>query len=167
MIMLLPVSSNPLIFQFEMYWHRPCYIQGKVTTRSLQMPLSLNNALDLHAQALQLRSRRAEVLASNLANADTPNYKARDIDFSTILGSVQNPGANLKTTDPHHISSVSSDPSKAELLYRQPYQPTLDGNTVEMEVEQAQFADNAVQYQAVFTMLNGRIKNLLTAIRGE
>lgn len=131
------------------------------------MPLSLNDALDLHAQALQLRARRAEVLASNLANADTPNYKARDVDFSAILGSVRNPEANLKTTSPQHIPSVTSDPSGTELLYRQPLQPSLDGNTVETEVEQAQFADNAVQYQAIFTMLNGRIKNLLTAIRGE
>lgn len=131
------------------------------------MPLSLDNILDLHAQALQLRSRRAEVLAANLANADTPNYKARDIDFSTLLDSAQNPESHLKTTNPQHISLVASDPSKAELLYRQPYQPSLDGNTVETEVEQAQFADNAVQYQAVFTLLNSRIKNVLTAIRGE
>jgi len=131
------------------------------------MPLSLNDALDLHAQALQLRSRRAEILASNMANADTPHYKAKDIGFSEVLKSTQHPESQLKTTNQHHIKSIASDPSKVELMYRMPYQPSLDGNTVETEVEQAQFADNAVQYQAVFTMLNGRIKTLLTAIKGE
>jgi len=131
------------------------------------MPLSLNDALDLHAQALQLRSRRAEILASNMANADTPNYKTRDIDFSAVLKDAQNPESHLMTTNQHHIKTISSEPSKVELMYRVPYQPSLDGNTVETEVEQAQFADNAVQYQAAFTLLNGRIKSLMTAIRGE
>lgn len=131
------------------------------------MPLSLSNALDIPAQALQLRARRAEVLASNMANADTPHYKARDIDFSAVLNSARNPESQLRTTSQHHIKSIASDPSRAELKYRWPYQPSLDGNTVETEVEQAQFADNAVQYQAAFTLLNGRIKSLMTAIRGD
>ena len=131
------------------------------------MPLSLNDVLDLPAQALQLRSRRAEVLASNMANADTPNYKTRDIDFSAVLKSTQNPESHLMTTNPNHIKTISSDPSSAELMYRIPYQPSLDGNTVETEVEQAQFADNAVQYQAAFTLLNGRIKSLMAAIKGD
>jgi len=131
------------------------------------MPLSLNDVLDLPSKALQLRARRAEVLASNMANADTPKYKTRDIDFAAVLNSTQNSGSRLITTNQNHIKSITTDPSKAELMYRVPYQRSLDGNTVETEVEQAQFADNAVQYQAAFTLLNGRIKSLLTAIKGE
>jgi len=131
------------------------------------MPLSLNATLDIPARALQLRSQRAEVLAANMANADTPHYKAMDFDFSAMLQDSESSGASLNTTNPSHIKSIASDPSKVELMYRLPYQSSMDGNTVETEVEQAQFAENAVQYQAAFTLLNGRIKSLLTAIRGD
>ena len=131
------------------------------------MPLSLNTTLDLPARALQLRSQRAEVLAANMANADTPHYKAMDFDFSAMLKDATGSGAMLNTTNPSHIKSTESDPSKVELMYRLPYQSSMNGNTVETEVEQAKFAENAVQYQAAFTLLNGRIKSLLTAIKGD
>ena len=131
------------------------------------MPLSLNDTLDLPARALTLRSQRAEVLAANMANADTPHYKAMDFDFSAMLKDAEESGSTLKTTNPSHINTIASDPSKVNLMYRIPYQSSLDGNTVETDVEQAQFAENTVQYQAAFTLLNGRIKGLLTAIRGD
>jgi flagellar basal-body rod protein FlgB len=131
------------------------------------MPSSLDKTLDIPARALQLRSQRAEVLAANMANADTPYYKAMDFDFSAMLRDAANSGITLDTTNVSHIKSPASDPSNVELKYRLPYQSSMDGNTVETEVEQAQFAENAVQYQAAFTLLNGRIKSLLTAIKGD
>lgn len=130
------------------------------------MPFNINDALDLHANALQLRSMRTQVLASNMANADTPNYKARDIDFRAALDKVQNNESQLKTTHKDHIGPASVS-SNAELLFRIPLQPSVDGNTVDTQLEQAEFSKNAVQHEAAFTLLNGRIKSLLTAIRGE
>ena len=136
------------------------------------MPITLDNALGIHPQALVLRSQRAEVLAANLANADTPNYKARDIDFKSVLGAAQTNSANsgapvtLAATNSGHMQPVSY-PSNAELLYRQPHQPSVDGNTVDSQIEYTEFARNALQYQASLTFLGGRIKGLLTAIRGD
>jgi len=131
------------------------------------MPISLDSALGVHAQALQLRSRRAELLAENLANADTPGYKARDVDFKQALGSAQQAGA-LKVTQPHHIQpGAVNGANSIQTGYRNPLQPSLDGNTVDVQVEQAAFARNAVDYQTSLTFLSGRIRTLLTAIRGD
>ncbi|MHB8472762.1 MAG: flagellar basal body rod protein FlgB [Gammaproteobacteria bacterium] len=131
------------------------------------MPISLDSALGIHAQALQLRSRRAELLAENIANADTPGYKARDIDFKQALGAAQQ-GAALKLTQPDHIQPASiAGIDGVQTGYRNPLQPSLDGNTVDMQVEQAAFARNAVDYQTSLTFLSGRIRTLLTAIKGE
>lgn len=136
------------------------------------MPITIDSALGIHPQALTLRSQRAEVLAANLANADTPNYKARDIDFKSVLGSVQNgafaTGAALPLAADNaaHLQPLASQ-SQAELLYRNPSQPSVDGNTVDSQVEYTEFARNALQYQASLTFLGGNIKTLLTAIRGD
>jgi flagellar basal-body rod protein FlgB len=128
------------------------------------MSISFDQALGVHAPALALRSRRAEVIATNLANVDTPNYLARDVDFQAVLASTQ--GTNdLSTTHPEHLQAYGSDPK--ELLYRVPIQPAIDGNTVEEEHEKAAFADNAVHYEASVRLLNNRIQELLSAIRGE
>ena len=99
-----------------------------------------------HEQALHFRARRNEVLSSNIANADTPGYKARDVDFSTALQDFRQAGG--------------------ELMYRVPTQPSLDGNTVQADVEQAAFAENAVQYRASLTFLNGTIQTLRYALKG-
>jgi flagellar basal-body rod protein FlgB len=137
------------------------------------MPFDLDAAFGIHQQSVVLRSRRAEVLAANLANADTPGYKARDIDFASTLKAAagNQSGAELKTTNSRHITS-SGDAAAganmaAELKYRQATQPSVDGNTVDAQVEKAEFARNAVQYQASLDFLSGRIRKLLTAIRGE
>lgn len=130
------------------------------------MPLDIDSALGIHAQALQVRSRRTEVLASNLANADTPNYKAKDIDFKAALQQAQAGYTPLKATHAVHIQPGGGN-SPGELLYRVPEQASLDGNTVDTHVEQAEFARNAVQYQASLTFLGGRLKTLLSAIRGD
>jgi len=132
------------------------------------MPLSLDAYLGIHTQALKLQSQRTEVLAENLANADTPNFKARDIDFQTALAQAGAPGKELPltTTATNHLSTASSN-GAAELKYRVPLAPSLDGNTVDTQLEQAAFADNTVRYQATLTFLSSRLKDLMTAITGQ
>ncbi len=131
------------------------------------MPLSVDNALGVYADALQLRARRAELLASNFANADTPHYKARDIDFQTALKQATGSQAPaLKTTQVRHMQP-SGGLGSPEALYRVPSQPSLDGNTVDSEMEKTAFAENAVRYQASLTFLSRKISGLMTALRGE
>lgn len=124
------------------------------------------NVLSPHEQALKFRALRNQVLSSNIANADTPNYKARDLDFSAALKNAQTGSLSLKmTSDMHHKAwRAGSDTPKA--LYRVPTQPTLDGNTVESDVEQAAFAENALQYRASLAFLDGQIRSLRYALKG-
>ena len=105
----------------------------------------------VHGAALEVRSQRMGVLASNIANASTPGYKAQDIDFHTALAAVER----------------GSDGIAGVLQYRVPSQPSLDGNTVELSTEQTAFAENAVQYQTTLSFLNGRIGQITRALRGE
>ncbi len=131
------------------------------------MPISFDSALGIHARALMVRSRRNELLASNIANADTPGYQARDIDFRAILDSAGNP-AGLRTTHQNHLSlSGESGIAGAELLYRVPNQPSLDGNTVDPDLEKAAFAENALRYNASLTFLDRKFKGLILALKGE
>jgi len=133
------------------------------------MVINLDNALGIHTQALTLYSQRSSVLAANLANADTPNFKARDIDFKAILRRAamkkSNPAA-MKATQPGHIGT-SSTALAAERFYRQPDQPSLDGNTVEVQKEQAAFTDNAMRYMATLRFVTGRVQGMMLALRGE
>jgi flagellar basal-body rod protein FlgB len=123
------------------------------------------NIFGIHEQALLLQGQRIGVLATNLANADTPNYKARDIDFSAVLSQTQGDvPLPLQTTDAAHITFSNSELPPGELKYRNPYQASLDGNTVEMPVEQAAFAENNVRYQASLNFINLRISELSFAI---
>ena len=136
------------------------------------MPLSLDAYLGIHQDALKVQAKRMEVLANNLANVDTPNYKAQDIDFKTALAQAGTPGASLPltTTSAGHLggTSASGDPdTSAALKYRVPLAPSLDGNTVDAQLEQAAFADNTVRYQATLTFLSGSLKDLTTAITGQ
>jgi flagellar basal-body rod protein FlgB len=109
----------------------------------------------VHAAALEVRSQRMGVLASNIANASTPNFKARDIDFTTALNAVESqPGG------------VGADLGGA-VKYRVPTNPSMDGNTVELSTEQTAFAENAVQYQSTLAFLNGRIGQITRALKGE
>ncbi len=139
----------------------------------------LDNEFRFHQSALGLRAERQQWLASNIANADTPNFKARDIDFrkamQQALGGSTGPGlpaqtAALAASHPAHLGSNAagrSTVSGAELLYRTPRQDSIDGNTVELDAERAQFADNAVRYEASISAVNGKIKSLLAAITGQ
>lgn len=138
------------------------------------MPLDLDANLALHAAALKIRAQRTELIANNLANADTPGFRARDIDFRSTLAAVQGGGGgvHLATTSARHMGGADTAGAAAgvppgELRYRVPLAPSLDGNTVEVQLEQAAFAENAVRYQATLTFLNQRFRGLLTAITGQ
>lgn len=130
--------------------------------------MKLDDAFGIHEQALKLRSQRSELLAGNLANADTPGFKARDFDFAQVLKGQVAQGADLRTTNTRHISTAGSGVVPAGALgYRVPLQASVDGNTVDVEQEQMAFSRNAMEYQASLQFLSGRIKGLLSAIRGD
>jgi flagellar basal-body rod protein FlgB len=131
------------------------------------MTSGIDDAFGIYAKALETYGRRAEVLAGNLANADTPGYKARDLDFKAILGGVVKNELPLAQSAHTHLATADRGLSNEEQLYRVPLQPSVDGNTVDMQTEQAQFAQNALRYQASITFLDGSIRTLLSAIRGE
>lgn len=134
----------------------------------------LDDYLRFNEAALSLRSSRQAVLASNIANADTPNYKARDIDFAAALQSAvatsTPPAGVLNTTAAAHIANAGSASDAladgTPLQYRAPVQGAVDGNTVDMDVERSQFADNAIRYEAGITMMSGQIRAMLAAIQG-
>ncbi|MEO6986089.1 MAG: flagellar basal body rod protein FlgB [Paralcaligenes sp.] len=130
----------------------------------------LSKDFSFYQTAINLRQQRQEVLASNIANADTPNYKARDFDFKAALqgamgDSMRLANTSLTLTSPRHIpaQAVSSDP--AQLLYRQPLQPSLDGNTVDMNTERVQFADNTLRYESDLTLISQRVKTMMAALQ--
>jgi flagellar basal-body rod protein FlgB len=149
--------------------------------------------LDVQGQALALRAERQSVLASNIANADTPGYKARDFDFAQALArvtgrpvpfpalatSVQAPAATLPMTLPAAAQSaampghlpigpiVRISSTQSDLAYRSPEQAAMDGNTVELDRERANFVDNAVRFEATLRFINGNVRTMLSAIRGE
>lgn len=137
----------------------------------------LDQYMQFNETALSLRSKRQEVIASNIANADTPNYKARDIDFASALnnalGTTSSGGSAsalaLSTTAAAHVkdgaAAGSTLPDGTPLQYRTPAQGSVDGNTVDMDVERNAFTDNALRYEAGITMINGQIKNMLAAIQ--
>lgn len=129
------------------------------------MSINFDQALKLHGQALALRSQRTEVVAANLANADTPNYKARDLDFKAAMANAMGVEQPLKFTHAAHLQARGDQ--TGELLYRTPTQMSLDGNSVDAEREKAVFAENALRYQASLRFLSSRVQGLLTAIKGE
>jgi flagellar basal-body rod protein FlgB len=133
------------------------------------MALNLDTYLGVHADALKLQSKRMEVIADNLANSDTPGYKARDIDFRAAMASAGGADAPVKlaTTNPGHLGTDPTTEANANLKYRVPLAPALDGNTVDAQQEQAAFADNTVRYQATLTFLSSRFRSLMTAITGQ
>ncbi|MEL7024004.1 MAG: flagellar basal body rod protein FlgB [Pseudomonadota bacterium] len=123
-----------------------------------------------HGKALALRAERNEVLATNLANADTPGYLARDFDFSAALSGATNQLSTLPIarTDSGHINpDAGAIDTQTALAWRVPTQPSVDGNTVETDVEQAEYAKNVIGYQASLTFLNQKIAGLRLAIRGQ
>ncbi len=130
----------------------------------------LDNALSFQQQALGLRAHRQQVLAGNIANADTPNYKARDFDFSSTLKNAMAGRASgdltLAITSSRHLQS-SADAGMPALLYRKETMSSVDGNTVNMDVERAQFTENAVHYEAGITFISSKLKTLMSAVQGQ
>lgn len=132
--------------------------------------MSFERAFSIHDDAMIMRGKRASVLASNIANADTPNYKARDIDFQSMLKKANNQQSNklhLVSTHSNHINLNTANSSSKTLKYRNPLHASLDGNTVDSHVEQAKFSQNALQYQTSFTFLNSSVKGIIKALKGE
>ncbi|MBJ57012.1 MAG: flagellar basal body rod protein FlgB [Rickettsiales bacterium] len=121
--------------------------------------------LKMLGSALSLRARRNEILASNIANAATPNYKARDIDFETEIKKYQKDGP-IQSTHNQHIT-IKKPISPGKVQFRKNVNPSLDGNTVELAVEQLQFAENSMRYQSTLSFLSGKINTLMSAIKGE
>ncbi|NMY28479.1 MULTISPECIES: flagellar basal body rod protein FlgB [Pseudomonas] len=137
------------------------------------MSISFEKAVGSAERALIYRSQRAEVLSNNIANADTPNFKARDLDFPALLASqskrMTDAQFSLQTTNLKHIAGNGSaaEIDERALLYRIPNQPSLDQNTVDQQVELAKYTENGIHFEAAFTRLNGSFKGLIKALRGE
>ena len=130
----------------------------------------ITEALDFQAQALSLRSERQRLIASNIANADTPGYVAREMNFAQALkeatGAGQ-PAAKLAASQPGHIAAGASGGTFSTLSYAAPSQTNLDRNTVDMDRERASFADNTVKYEATLRFINGNVRTVLSAITGQ
>lgn len=131
----------------------------------------LDNELRFQQGALQLLSQRQDILSANIANADTPGYQARDIDFSQQLKNAvergdlkKSEGVNLALTSGKHIPASAPPFDNNQLLYRVPDQPSADGNTVDMDRERVNYADNTVKYQTSLTILSSQLKNMMTVI---
>jgi len=140
---------------------------------------NITNALDFQSKALVLRAERQQIIASNIANADTPGYAGRDLNFKDAMmnatgGGLNGSSSNLQgngTTDPRHIPLASGGfdalSGRSTLAYTTQIQPSLDGNSVDMDRERANFVDNAVRYEATLRFINGESKTILSAIQGQ
>ena len=126
---------------------------------------SIENHLKVHAEALNLRSQRNEILASNIANSATPNFKAKDLDFNEMLNNKMGFGEVNTTNKKHFKMSIGSN--EQGVKFRQNVTPSKDGNTVELHVEQMQFSENVMRYQSSLEFLNRKIAGLMSAIKGE
>ena len=130
------------------------------------MTISFDKAFGVHDNTLLTFERRTQILAENIANVDTPDYKARDIDFNAVLRNTQSENLKMNATHNGHIdlSSGAQDPA---IQYRIPTQNSADGNTVDMQQEQAAFAENSIRYQTTMNILSRRISGMISAFRGE
>lgn len=134
----------------------------------------LDEYMRFNQTALTLRGQRQELIASNIANADTPHFKARDIDFASALQTALTrgvpPAGVPAQTSPGHLPAASMGgdylPNGTPVLYRTPAQGSADNNTVDMDVERNQFADNALRYEAGVTFINMQIRGMLSAVQG-
>ena len=124
----------------------------------------LENPFGIHEKALAVRNKRMELIAANIANADTPLFRAKDIDFQKVLSEVT-PSPMAATNFRHFDSGEEADPQG--LVFRTPYNSSVDGNTVEINVEQAKYGEAAAQYQATLQFLENRISGIRKSLRGE
>lgn len=132
---------------------------------------TLDNYFGLNAQSMLVRSKRAEILASNIINADTPNYKSKDIDFNEVLNAnivkTSNKPVSINMTHNAHIGIDNGNNFSLQTKFRIPEHSSLDGNTVDAHVEKSKFAENSVRYQISLSMLNNKIQGLISTLRGE
>lgn len=134
------------------------------------MAISFDKAFGVHDDALTLRSERANVLANNIANADTPGYQARDLDFHQVLKSMSGQKGGslpLTSTSNSHANGLLNADSINGLQYRATDQPSIDGNTVDLQKERTEFTRNTMEFNTSFTFVNSKIRGLMNAIRGE
>ena len=135
------------------------------------MPAALDNYLGFQQKALNLRAYRQELLASNIANADTPHYKARDLDFKAALSNALSGGTDgqlqMAQTSSKHLAAEGANAYGSALQYRTEYQSNVDGNTVNMDIERAAFSENAVHVDALLTFIRGRLSTLQTAMQSQ
>ncbi|MGM0679727.1 MAG: flagellar basal body rod protein FlgB [Pseudomonadota bacterium] len=132
------------------------------------MPMNFDSVLGIHETAMNLQAKRAELLGANLANSDTPGFKARDIDFRAALRDAQQQGGNasaMQVTNRQHMQPDNYQMG-AQIMYRQPLQPSLDGNTVESEVEMGAFSENSMRYMFSLQIVSDRLQKLITAFKG-
>jgi flagellar basal-body rod protein FlgB len=136
--------------------------------------MAIDPLFGIHADALAVQRKRMDVLASNIANADTPNFLARDVDFAKVLADAAKQGDSaagqnaLALTNARHLEGApAADKQSADTVYRIPLQPSVDGNTVDAQVEQGAFADSALHYQASLSFINNHLRSLMTAITGQ
>ncbi|MFM2449005.1 MAG: flagellar basal body rod protein FlgB [Pseudomonadota bacterium] len=130
----------------------------------------LTDSLNFHGQALTLRAERQKLIASNIANGDTPGYQARDIDFASALREATGASAAVPAmarSSGAHLGGNTSATSEPRLMYATSSQTNLDGNTVDMDRERASFVDNAVKYEATLRFINGNVRTMLDAIKGQ
>lgn len=150
-------------------WHAVCNT-GTAQTAVNNMLDRIDRTLAPHVKALTLRSYRSEVLAANIANADTPHFKAKDFDFhAAYTGALRNADADLelKRTNTRHIEGKEGGGGRPGLQYRHPVQPSIDDNTVELDAEVGRFSDNAMRYQAALTFTNNTIRDIRAALQGQ
>ncbi len=119
----------------------------------------------IHEVAVKVRSERAKHIANNIANADTPGFKARDIDLASVMN--KDSATNMRVSHPEHISSMNFGSIYGELKYRNPHQPSVDDNTVDTMIEKSLYAENMQRFNASVNFLNGRISNMIKAFRGD
>ncbi len=130
----------------------------------------LTDSLNFHGNALTLRAERQKLLASNIANGDTPGYQARDMDFASALKEAtgsSNTASSMARSSAGHLAGAAGARAEPNLLYATSGQTNLDGNTVDMDRERASFVDNAVKYEATLRFINGNVRTMLDAIKGQ
>ena len=136
-------------------WHKSCYSVRSDSFLGLPMSIRIDDVVGVHAHALQVRMQRSEILAANLANVDTPGFQARDIDFASAMSRLES------------AQDAGAMQAESLLKYRVPYQASLDGNTVELSVEQAEFSRNSMDFQTSLTFLTQKFSGLKQAIEGR
>lgn len=157
-------------FHFLKRWHERCYTAIVAQTLAPIMLDRIDHDLAIFRAALAVRERRQELLASNIANADTPHFKARDLDFKealTLARAARSPDGGLRLTHPRHLPGQPTNPFEQALRFRIEYQGAVDGNTVNMDVERAAFVENSLHSEALMTFIAKRFEGLQKAIQGQ